>query len=251
MALGNQLREARRRMKQTASEVAAATRMKVQIVEAIEKEDFSKIAAPIYGKGFIRLYAEHVGLDPRPLVAEYTARFVDAKLPSLISEESQVEEPAPPAPPDEQQRDQPEERSPEDDALDLFSRIDREPEREPQAKGLRTVRSGKPNVRVPAWSDFRRAAVSTASRIWENTGAKLRPPTAGPTSEPSETPPGEGQGKRFPLRIVSVTVGIVVILIFVVSGLSRCVNGTRSEQAIELEPETLRLGIEPPDPYFD
>ena len=64
MALGEQLREAAHAARSlTASEVAAATRMKVQIVEAIEQEDFSKIAAPIYGKGFIKLYAEHVGLD--------------------------------------------------------------------------------------------------------------------------------------------------------------------------------------------
>ena len=64
MALGEQLRKARLERNLRPSEVAAATRMKVQIVEALEQEDFSKMAAPIYGKGFIRMYAEHVGLDP-------------------------------------------------------------------------------------------------------------------------------------------------------------------------------------------
>ena len=71
MALGQQLHEARLARKETASQVAAATRMKVQIIEALETEDFSKIPAPIYGRGFIKLYAEHVGQDPQPMIQEY------------------------------------------------------------------------------------------------------------------------------------------------------------------------------------
>jgi transcriptional regulator with XRE-family HTH domain len=75
MSLGQELKDARTRMGLTASEVASATRMKVQIVEAIEEGDHSVFAAPIYGKGFIRLFAEYVGLDPRPLVDEFTESF--------------------------------------------------------------------------------------------------------------------------------------------------------------------------------
>ena len=77
MALGQQLRAARLQRQLTTSQVAAATRMKIQMVEAIEREDFARIPAPIYGKGFIRLYAELVGLDPRPLIEEYLARWVE------------------------------------------------------------------------------------------------------------------------------------------------------------------------------
>lgn len=77
MALGEQLRNARLKMNLTASQVAAETRMKVQMIDQIEHEDFHKVAAPIYGKGFIKLYAEFVGLDPKPLIDEYMFRFVD------------------------------------------------------------------------------------------------------------------------------------------------------------------------------
>ncbi len=73
MALGAALRQARTDKGLSASEVAKATRMKVQIVEDLENEDFHRIAAPIYGKGFIRLYAELVGLDNGPLIDEYMA----------------------------------------------------------------------------------------------------------------------------------------------------------------------------------
>jgi len=40
-----------------------------------EDNDFSRIPAPVYGKGFIKLYAEFLGLDPAPLIAEYASRF--------------------------------------------------------------------------------------------------------------------------------------------------------------------------------
>ena len=83
MALGEQLKNGRLALKQTASEVAAATRMKVQIVEAIEQEDFDKIPATIYAKGFIKLYAEHLRLDPKPLIDEYIFRYVEPKKRSI------------------------------------------------------------------------------------------------------------------------------------------------------------------------
>jgi len=73
MALGHTLKQARERRGLTAAQVAAATRMKTQVVEALEREDFAKIPAPVYGKGFLRLYAQYVGLDPAPLLAEYAA----------------------------------------------------------------------------------------------------------------------------------------------------------------------------------
>jgi len=85
MALGKQLLNAREQKGLSASEVAAITQVKVQIIEAIEREDFSKIAAPIYGKGFIRLYAEAVDVDADPLLLEYTTRFASQKSPSLVA----------------------------------------------------------------------------------------------------------------------------------------------------------------------
>lgn len=71
MAIGPILQEARQKKKLTASQVAELTRMKVQIVDDLEHDDFHRLAATIYGKGFIRLFAECVGLDPAPLIADY------------------------------------------------------------------------------------------------------------------------------------------------------------------------------------
>lgn len=78
MALGEKLKQAREARGLTHHQVAEATHMMVQLVEELEREDFHRIAAVIYGKGFIRLFAEQVGLDPEPLVREYLERHSDS-----------------------------------------------------------------------------------------------------------------------------------------------------------------------------
>ena len=79
MSLGNTLRAAREACGLTTSELAARTHMLVQIVEGLENEDFRRIPAPIYGRGFIKLYCEAVDLDPKPLQAEFMDLFNRAK----------------------------------------------------------------------------------------------------------------------------------------------------------------------------
>ncbi len=86
--LGKKLKAARQKRKLTASEAAKGTRIKVQHIEAIENDDFSSIAAPTYAKGFIRIYAEFLGLNPEPLIEEYTAVHLPPPRASLIPDDS-------------------------------------------------------------------------------------------------------------------------------------------------------------------
>ena len=65
---GETLRQAREAKGLTTSQVAQTTHLLVQQIEALEREDFSRIAAPIYGRGFVKLYCEVVGLEPKPLI---------------------------------------------------------------------------------------------------------------------------------------------------------------------------------------
>lgn len=81
--LGETLRAARERRGLSQAEVAEATRIKVHIIDSIEKNDFSRISVPLYGKGFVKLYAEHVGLDPAPLVRKYLEGHARSIQPSL------------------------------------------------------------------------------------------------------------------------------------------------------------------------
>ena len=68
MEFGKTLRTAREAKGLTTGQIAERTHMMVQVVEGLENEDFSKIVAPIYGRGFVKLYCETVGLEPKPLV---------------------------------------------------------------------------------------------------------------------------------------------------------------------------------------
>ncbi len=83
MALGEILRKARLSKGLSEKDVANATNMMVQVVRELEQEDFHRIAAPIYGKGFIRLYAELLDLDSAPLVEDFMILYSNKESPSL------------------------------------------------------------------------------------------------------------------------------------------------------------------------
>ena len=71
MEFGKSLRNAREAKGYTIAQIAERTHMLSAIVEGLENEDFSRIAAPIYGRSFVRLYCEAVGLEPKPFVDEF------------------------------------------------------------------------------------------------------------------------------------------------------------------------------------
>ena len=71
MALGATLKTAREAKGLTVAELANELHLKMQIVEDLENEDFSNIKASIYGRGFIKLCAERLGIDPGPLLDEF------------------------------------------------------------------------------------------------------------------------------------------------------------------------------------
>ena len=92
MAFGEILRNARVQKGLTPSDVAESTHMLVQVVEGLEKEDFRRIAAPIYGRGFVKLYAELLELDPEPLIRDFMNLYSGARPPAVVTKEV---EPAP------------------------------------------------------------------------------------------------------------------------------------------------------------
>ena len=71
MEFGKSLREAREAKGYTVTQIAETTHIMPSVVEGLEKEDFSRIAAPIYGRGFVKLYCEAVGLEAKPFVDEF------------------------------------------------------------------------------------------------------------------------------------------------------------------------------------
>ena len=69
--LGRQLKEAREKMRVTVTEAASSTHLKMLVIDAMERDDYPKLIAPTYAKGFYRLYCEYLGLDAEPFVEAY------------------------------------------------------------------------------------------------------------------------------------------------------------------------------------
>lgn len=89
--LGQQLKAAREAKGVSEQDAGIATKILTKTIVAMEADNFSVMAAPTYAKGFIRLYAEYLGLDPEPLVDEYLLRH--APLPKrLMDENSQLDQ---------------------------------------------------------------------------------------------------------------------------------------------------------------
>lgn len=79
MSFGETLRAAREAKGLTTSQLAAATHILVQVIDGLEQENFKRIPAAIYGRGFVKLYCEEVGLDPKPLQAEFLDLYTKHK----------------------------------------------------------------------------------------------------------------------------------------------------------------------------
>lgn len=71
--VGDVLRQARNRRKVELSEVETATRIRLRYLQAIEAEEWSVLPGGVYTRGFIRTYANFLGLDGDRLVEDYRA----------------------------------------------------------------------------------------------------------------------------------------------------------------------------------
>ena len=74
--IGNSLREARLRQHLDFPELEQATKIRSKYLRALEDEEFDALPAETYVKGFLRSYAEYLGLDGQLYVDEYNSRYV-------------------------------------------------------------------------------------------------------------------------------------------------------------------------------
>ena len=74
--IGNSLREARERQGLGYPEIELATKIRAKYIRALEEEDFTSIPGDAYIRGFLRTYADYLGLDGDVYVDEYASRFI-------------------------------------------------------------------------------------------------------------------------------------------------------------------------------
>jgi len=73
--IGSTLREARLRRGLDLGEAERGTKIRAKYLRALEEERFDILPGQTYVKGFLRSYADFLGLDGRLFIDEYTSRF--------------------------------------------------------------------------------------------------------------------------------------------------------------------------------
>jgi len=68
---GKMLAQIREKMGIEVGAISAETRVSVKTLEWIEAEDFERLPAQVYLKGFLKGYAECLGLDPKKVIEDY------------------------------------------------------------------------------------------------------------------------------------------------------------------------------------
>src|SRR5690349_11783455 len=70
-SIGEELRQRREALGLGLAEVAAALRIKPAYLAALEAGRPDELPAPIYAIGFLRAYADHLGLDGRAMLRRF------------------------------------------------------------------------------------------------------------------------------------------------------------------------------------
>ena len=78
-AIGSSLREARERQGIELVDAEAATKVRAKYLRALEDESFDLLPAQTYVKGFMRSYADYLGLDGQLYVDEFNSRFASGE----------------------------------------------------------------------------------------------------------------------------------------------------------------------------
>ena len=82
--IGGSLREARLKRGLTPAEVQKAIRIRDRYLQALEEERWELLPGDAYVKGFLRTYADYLGLDGNLYVEEYNSRFAHPDEPQLV-----------------------------------------------------------------------------------------------------------------------------------------------------------------------
>ena len=72
---GGRLRDARERRGTSLRQIANATKISIGVLEALERNDISRLPGGIFGRAFVRSYAVEVGLDPEETIQDFIAQF--------------------------------------------------------------------------------------------------------------------------------------------------------------------------------
>jgi cytoskeletal protein RodZ len=79
VSIGATLAASRRRAGLSVADLSRRTRIRENIIEGIEQDDYTACGGDFYARGHIRAYASAVGQDPQPLIDEFDSTWKSAK----------------------------------------------------------------------------------------------------------------------------------------------------------------------------
>src|SRR5215510_11667082 len=92
---GSRMRHAREQRGVSLRTIAESTKISVSALEALERNDISRLPGGIFSRAFVRSYAAEVGIDPEQTVREFLAQFphesVTAGSPHVRFDDGSVE----------------------------------------------------------------------------------------------------------------------------------------------------------------
>ena len=100
--IGARLRRAREERRWSLPDVAKRTKLSLDVLQAIERNDFASLPGGMFRKAYVRVLAGEVGLDPNEIAADYCAQFEPPIEPTMQDQqrglhEQLIEQLAPPA----------------------------------------------------------------------------------------------------------------------------------------------------------
>ncbi|PYR65719.1 MAG: hypothetical protein DMF88_18830 [Acidobacteria bacterium] len=89
---GSRMRHAREQRGVSLRQIAEATKIGISALEALERNDISRLPGGIFSRAFVRSYAAEIGVDPEQTVREFLAQFpqdsVTAGSPHVLIDDS-------------------------------------------------------------------------------------------------------------------------------------------------------------------
>jgi cytoskeletal protein RodZ len=88
---GSRMRQTREQHGVSLRQIAEATKISVSVLEALERNDISRLPGGIFSRAFVRSYAAEIGADPEQTVRDFLSQFphdsVTAGSPHVLIDE--------------------------------------------------------------------------------------------------------------------------------------------------------------------
>ncbi len=84
ITVGQILKKTRLEKKIGVEEVAGATKIRPEYILALEKDDFQKLPSMTFTRGFLKNYAEFLGLSSKSLLAIFRRDFIQSKKEEIV-----------------------------------------------------------------------------------------------------------------------------------------------------------------------